>query len=516
MAGYWLICARRVVGLRPGGVAATTTAVQDLPRLTDGLSQWDGINGTTARSNMKHVCLRDDRSKMEMALGQSVASRASDVTRRDFSASIRCNRRLASLIPGGAHTYAKGPDQYPEDMAPVIARGQGAHVWDADGNEYVEYGSGLRSVALGHVHPGVTAAVQHALGLGSNFTRPSTLEADAAEALLSVVPRADMVKFAKNGSDATTAAVKLARAATGRDLVAVCRDHPFFSIDDWFIGNSPMPAGIPAATKALTVSFAYGDLEGTRELLQAHSGQIACLILEAATTSEPAPGYFTGLRQLCDEHGVLLILDEMITGFRWALGGAQEIYSLEPDLSTFGKALGNGYAVSALVGKREYMRLGGMDHHDERVFLLSTTHGAETHALAAAMAVIKAYQDEDVISTLYARGELLASRVSAAAEAAGVADHVFVMGMSCNLVYATLDESGQRSQPFRTLFLQELLDRGVIAPSFVVSAALTEDDIDVTAEAVYEAGLVYRQALDHGVGAYLRGRPVQPALRPFG
>jgi glutamate-1-semialdehyde 2,1-aminomutase len=349
---------------------------------------------------------------------------------------------------------------------------------------------------------------------GSNFSRPAALELDAAEALLSIVPRADMVKFAKNGSDATTAAVRLARAATGRDLVAICREHPFFSVDDWFIGASPMPAGIPAATRALTLTFGYGDLDGIRDLLQAHPGQIACLVLEATTTTEPCPGFFTGMRRLCDEHGVLLILDEMITGFRWALGGAQEMYDLEPDLSTFGKAMGNGSAVSALVGRREYMRLGGLDHDDERVFLLSTTHGAETHALAAAISVIEVYRQEDVIGTLRRLGERLAERVRAAAAAADVTEYVQVLGAPCNLVYATLDPDGERSQPFRTLFLQELLERGVIAPSFVVSAALSQDDIDTTAEAVYQACLVYRRALDQGIGAHLRGRPVQPALRP--
>jgi glutamate-1-semialdehyde 2,1-aminomutase len=213
---------------------------------------------------------------------------------------------------------------------------------------------------------------------------------------------------------------------------------------------------------------------------------------------------------------VLLILDEMITGFRWALGGAQDLYDLRPDLSTFGKAMGNGYAVSALAGRREYMQRGGMDHSDERVFLLSTTHGAETHSLAAAMAVIEAHRQEDVVPTLYRNGNLLAEQVRAAAAAAGVAEHVLVLGAPCNLVYATLDAEGQRSQPFRTLFLQELLERGVIAPSFVVSAALTEDDIALTADAVYQAGLVYRQALDEGIETHLRGRPVQPALRPRG
>ena len=166
--------------------------------------------------------------------------------------SREATRRLEALVPGGAHTYAKAADQYPEGMAPVIARGVGATVWDVDGNRYLELGSGLRSVALGHRHPRVDAAVRAALDLGANFTRPSMIELEAAERLLSVRPAGDMVKFAKNGSDATTAAVRLARAVTGRDHVALCSDQPFFSTDDWFIGTSAMPAGIPAATRQLT------------------------------------------------------------------------------------------------------------------------------------------------------------------------------------------------------------------------------------------------------------------------
>jgi glutamate-1-semialdehyde 2,1-aminomutase len=436
-------------------------------------------------------------------------------TRRDFSGSVLANERLRAVIPGGAHTYAKGADQYPEGMAPVIARGKGAYVWDVDGNRYIEYGSGLRSVSLGHAHPRVIAAAAAAMELGTNFARPSLIEAEAAEKLLSILPRAEMVKFAKNGSDATTGAVRLARAVTGRDHVAICRDHPFFSVDNWFIGVSAMPAGIPKSTRSLTLTFRYGDLEGTRELFETYAGQIACIVLEAATATEPPAGYFDGLRRLCDEHGVLLVLDEMITGFRWSLGGAQEVYGIEPDLSAFGKALGNGFAVSALAGRREYMKLGGMDHSDERVFLLSTTHGAETHALAAAMAVIDTYRDEDVIGVLHDRGELLRKRAAAAIAAAGVEDHVQVLGRASNLIFTTLDADGERSQPFRTLFLQELLRRGVIAPSFVVSAALTEEDVDHTVSAVHEACLVYRRALDDGVDGYLHGRPVKPALRPY-
>lgn len=230
------------------------------------------------------------------------------------------NERLHAMIPGGAHTYAKGDDQYPEHLAPVISHGHGAHVWDIDGNRYIEYGSGLRSVSLGHAHPRVNEAVRRELDRGSNFVRPSIVEVEAAERFLATVPTAEMVKFAKNGSDATTAAVRLARAVTGRPRVAICGDHPFFSVDDWFIGTTPMSAGIPATTTELTVAFPYGNLAATEELLNRYVGEIACLILEPAGHTEPPPGYLAGLRELADRHGCVLIFDEMITGFRWSEG----------------------------------------------------------------------------------------------------------------------------------------------------------------------------------------------------
>ncbi|MFV0260773.1 MAG: glutamate-1-semialdehyde 2,1-aminomutase [Acidimicrobiales bacterium] len=435
---------------------------------------------------------------------------------RTFERSIELTRRLEAVVPGGAHTYAKAADQYPEHMAPIIAHGSGAHVWDVDGNEYIEYGSGLRSVALGHAHPRVLAAVTSVLADGSNFVRPSAIELAAAETMVALAGDVDMVKFAKNGSDATTAAVKLARAATGRDLVAICRDHPFFSTDDWFIGAGAMPAGVPVRTRDQTLSFGYDDLDETAALFEAHRGEIAAIILEPMTATVPTPGYFDGLRRLCDDHGVLLILDEMITGFRLATGAFHPQLGARPDLVCFGKAMGNGFSVSALAGRREYMRLGGFDHNEERVFLLSTTHGAETHALAAALAVIDTHEIENVPAELQRIGRGLAERATMAIEAAGVADHLKVMGNPANLIHATLDGDGRRSQPFRTLFMAELLKRGVIAPSFVVSTALSDDDINATADAVYEAGLVYRRALDHGIDTELVGRPVQPAIRPRG
>ncbi|MFI2376151.1 glutamate-1-semialdehyde 2,1-aminomutase [Streptomyces sp. NPDC018964] len=424
------------------------------------------------------------------------------------------NERLHALIPGGAHTYAKGDDQYPENLAPVISHGRGAHVWDVDGNRYVEYGSGLRSVSLGHAHPRVTEAVRRELDRGGNFVRPSVVEADAAERFLATVPTAEMVKFAKNGSDATTAAVRLARAATGRPRVAVCADHPFFSVDDWFIGTTPMSAGIPAVTTDLTVAFPYGDLAATEELLDRHRGEVACLILEPATHSEPPPGYLAGLRELADRHGCVLVFDEMITGFRWSEAGAQGLYGVVPDLSTFGKALGNGFAVSALAGRRELMERGGLRHSGERVFLLSTTHGAETHSLAAAMAVQATYVEEGVTARLHALGEKLAAGVREAAAGMGVGDHVVVRGRASNLVFATLDAKGQPSQAYRTLFLRRLLAGGVLAPSFVVSSALEDADIEHTVDVVAQACAVYRKALDAGDPTpWLGGRPVKPVFR---
>ncbi|WP_055723313.1 glutamate-1-semialdehyde 2,1-aminomutase, partial [Streptomyces niveiscabiei] len=339
--------------------------------------------------------------------------------------SRRANERLHALIPGGAHTYAKGDDQYPENLAPVISHGRGAHVWDVDGNRYVEYGSGLRSVSLGHAHPRVIEAVRGQLDRGSNFVRPSVVEVEAAERFLATVPTAEMVKFAKNGSDATTAAVRLARAATGRSRVALCADHPFFSTDDWFITTTPMSAGIPP--NGLTVSFPYGDLAATEALL-ARDGDIACLILEPATQTEPPPGYLAGLRELADRYGCVLVFDEMITGFRWSEAGAQGLYGVVPDLSTFGKALGNGFAVAALAGRRELMELGGLRSSGDRVFLLSTTHGAETHSLAAAMAVQSVYVEEGITARLHTLGDRLAAGVRDAAAGMGVGDHVVVRG----------------------------------------------------------------------------------------
>lgn len=424
--------------------------------------------------------------------------------------------RAHQLIPGGCHTYAKGDDQYPINAPGFIARGLGCHVWDVDGNSYIEYGMGNRAVSLGHAYPSVVAAVRAELENGCNFTRPAAIEVACAEQFLELISGAEMVKFSKDGSDATSAAVRLARAYTGRDLIGICADHPFFSTDDWFIGTTPVNAGVPEAVRALTVSFRWNDLDSARALFDAHPGAIAGLILEAARMSDPAPGYLQDLQDLCHAHGALLILDEMITGFRWDAGGAQKYYGITPDLSTFGKGLANGFSVSALAGKREFMRLGGLDHTDRpRVFLMSTTHGAETHELAGAMATMRVFRDEPVVETLYRQGERLKAGAEQAIGRHGLEQFVRIVGKPCCLAYESRDPDGQPSQAFRSLFLQETIRRGVLMPSLVVSYSHTDDDIDRTVDAIDGALSVYRRALDDGVGKYLVGRPSQVVYRSY-
>ena len=447
--------------------------------------------------------------------GQGNGSLLETGSAMNFSKSRALQPRAHRLIPGGSHTYAKGDDQFPETAPGFIVRGKGCRVWDIDGNEFIEYGMGLRAVTLGHAEDRVIGAAYRQMQLGTNFSRPAEIEVELAETMLGVIRGADMVKFAKNGSDVTTAALKLARAYTGRDLVAICGDQPFFSVDDWFIGTTEVDAGIPEAISRMTLKFQYNNLSSLESLFAQYPQQIACVVLEPETTTPPVPGYLAALKSLCENNGAVLLFDETITGFRWHLGGAQAFHGVVPHLSTFGKAMGNGFAIAALAGQREIMRLGGLDHDQPRVFLLSTTHGAETHALGATIETIRIYQENDVVGHLWKQGERLRTRVLQSIAEFHLEGFFELSGRPCNLIFVTHDQNYTRSQPFRTLFMQELIRRGVIGPSFVVSFAHTDADIDRTADVVHEALSVYKKALSEGVEKYLEGRPVKPVYRKF-
>ncbi|TAN69062.1 MAG: glutamate-1-semialdehyde 2,1-aminomutase, partial [Magnetospirillum sp.] len=349
------------------------------------------------------------------------------------------------LIPGGAHTYSKGDDQFPANAPRYLESGDGAVVWDDKGNRFVDWTMGLRTMTLGYNCRAVDDAAIAQIRKGNNFGRASFIETELAHDLVELIPSAEMVKFAKNGSSVTTAAVKLARAFTGRPHVAFCKDHPFFSYDDWFIGATACDGGIPPAHVAHSFGFAYNDLASLERVFAENPGQVAAVIMEACTTEAPREGFLQGVQALCRREGALFILDEMITGFRFAVPGAQAYFGLEPDLCTFGKGIANGYSVSVLAGRRDVMRLGGLHHDEKRVFLISTTHGAENCGLAAARACLNIFREQPVVKHLWAVGRRLMDGLAEAAREAGVAEQFQLVGYPCSPGYVTRDRDGMVS-----------------------------------------------------------------------
>lgn len=433
----------------------------------------------------------------------------------NFHRSKELSRRAHELIPAGAHTYSKGDDQFPQNAPGFIARGQGCHVWDIDGNEYLDWGMGLRSVILGHAYPRVLEAVMAALPNGSNFTRPAPIEVELAELLVELIPSAQMVKFAKNGSDVTSAAVRLARAFTGRDKIVLCKENPFYSFYDWFIGTTPPNAGIPAAISDLSLTFHYNDIASLQQLFDDNPGQIAGVIFEAVSTEAPQPGFLAQVRDLAHANGAVVIFDEMISGFRWHLQGAQKYFDVTPDLSTFGKAIGNGFAVSVLAGRRDIMELGGLQHTKPKVFLLSATHGAETHALAASIATINELRDRDVVGHIWKIGRALQDGFNALTTEMGLADYVTCAGYPCSPYIVCRDKDKNVSMPLRTLFLQETIAQGVLMPYLAISYSHDDLAVQQTLEAAANALEIYRRALQDGVENYLVGPAVKPVFRKF-
>lgn len=448
------------------------------------------------------------------APGAQGAIAASELRR--FANSHRLQVQAERLIPGGTHTYAKGPDQYPLLSPGFIESGHGCRIRDVDGNEYIEYAMGLRAVTLGHAYGPVVEAAKRQLDLGNNFNRPGAIEVEAAETLLSQVPWAEMVKFTKDGSTAVTAGLKLARAHTGRALVAICADSPFFSYDDWFIGTTAMDGGIAPGATDLILRFRYNDLASLEQLFDEHPDQIAMVLLEPARGIEPAPGFLEGVRDLTRKRGALLMFDEMVTGYRYCVAGAHQLYGIDPDLASFGKAIANGFSVSAIVGRRDVMDLGGLTHDKARVFLLSTTHGAEHVGLAAAIATMKIYEQEPVIEHLYREGARLREGFEQVARSNGLADYLPLTGRDCALTFGCLDLDGKPSQEFRTLFLQELVRGGVLAPSLFVSYSHDREAIEKTIEAADAAMRVYARAVAAGsTDGLLIGPPSKIVYRRF-
>lgn len=443
--------------------------------------------------------------------------------------------RLHRVIPGGAHTYSRGDDQFPALAPPLLVRGKGAYSWDTRGNRYLDYGMALRAVTLGYADPRVNAAAVAEMEKGVNLTRATLTELQAAEALVDLIPSAEMVKFGKNGSNVTTAAVKIARAYTGRRYVCIPRQHPFFSFDDWFIGTTALKRGVLSDHAAATLLFDYADIDSLKAQFDAHPGAIAAVMLEPATTVTPClpscsqdewpttpclacphngDSFLQQVQRLCRSQGSVFILDEMITGFRWHLQGAQTFFGVEPDLSTFGKGMANGFSVAAVVGRRDLMEVGSIDRPGmERTFLLSTTHGAEMTGLGAFLETLRIYREEDVVGHLWRYGRRLREGLTSVAARHGVADLVQTEGPAIALNCITRDHSGHPSPALRTLLAQELLTHGVMMPWIAVSQSHGDVELQLTLDAFDAALKVYARALDGGVERFLTGPPVRPVFR---
>ena len=415
-------------------------------------------------------------------------------------------KRALAVIPSATQTFSKGRRAYVEGVGPAfVARALGSHVWDVDGHEYIDYPMGLGAVTLGHAYPAVNEAVTRQLAEGVSFSVAHPLEVTLAEALTEILPGADMVRFGKNGSDATSGAVRAARAITGRDVIACCGYHGW---QDWYIATTTRADGIPKAVRELTVPFAYNDLAGLERVFADHRGRVAAVIMEPVGVVPPAPGFLQAVRDLAHREGALLIFDEIVTGFRLALGGAQEMFGVIPDLSCFGKGMGNGFPIAAVVGRRDLMEV-----FDQLFF--SFTFGGEAASLAAALATVREMCDKPVIPHLWRQGERLRDGFNALARAAGLGRHAECVGYPPRTVITFADPAGGDPAVLKTLFLQEAIKRGILLGGGM-NVSFSHDDDDVARTlAAYEAALAeVAAAVKAGDAARrLQGRVVEPVFR---
>lgn len=422
-----------------------------------------------------------------------------------YEKSVRMLERAEQVVPLGAQTFSKSRIQFPVGHAPLfLDRGEGGRVWDVDGNEYVDLVCGLLPVVLGYRDPDVDAAVKAQLERGISFSLSTEVEVRLSETLCEIIPCAEMVRFGKNGSDATSGCVRLARAATGRDRIAAGGYHGW---QDWYIGATTRNLGVPDAVGGLTHKFPYNDIAALDALFKAHPGEYAAVIMEPMSSMEPEPGYLEEVKALAHKNGALFVLDEIITGFRFSLGGAQELFGVTPDLASFGKSMGNGMPIAAIVGKGEYMRLM------EEIFY-SFTFGGETLSLAASQAVIDKMRREPVIETLWATGTRLADGVRALIAENRLEDVMGLTGKPCWTQTQFKPGRGVDQFELKTFFLRGMFRRGVLTNgTHNVCYAHSDEDVAAVLAAYGEVLADMAGALNTGTLAEsLGGEVVRPVF----
>ena len=423
-----------------------------------------------------------------------------------YTKSEQLLERALKTIPLGSQTFSKSTTQYPHGVSPFfIKSGKGSKVCDVDGNEYIDYVNSLASITLGYADPDITKAVTDQLQEGVIFSLSHPIEMQVAETLCEMVPCAEKVRFGKNGSDATAGAIRLARAYTGRDRVAVCGYHGW---QDWYIGSTARSRGVPQAVRDLTHTFPYNDLPALEAILSRYPGDFAAVMLEPMNVFAPAPGYLEGLKELVHRHGALLVFDETITGFRYDNGGAQRLFGVTPDLATFGKGLANGYPVSAIAGRADVMRLM------EEVFF-SFTFGGEALSLAAAQATMQKLQREPVIAHLRTQGEKIMAGLSALISKHGADDFLEVAGHPTWSFLLIKDTPQVSMWELKTLFLQEMFQRGILTlATHNMSYSHSDSDIARLLQVYHEVlPMLVEGCKPTALKALLRCKPLEPLFK---
>ena len=395
-----------------------------------------------------------------------------------YSKSEAWLQRAEQAIPLGSQTFSKSRTQYPVGISPLFAkRAKGASIQDIDGNWYVDLVNSLAAITIGYGDRCISRAVRKQLSKGVIYSLPGTLEAEVASLIIELVPSAELVRFGKNGTDATSAAVRLARAHTGRDLLAVCGYHGW---QDWYIGSTTRDKGVPAATKSLTKSFVFNDIDSLSGLISKSPQQFAAVVMEPMNVSFPEKNFLQDVRKLCDDNGIILIFDETITGFRFASGGAQELFNVIPDLSTFGKGIANGFPLSAVVGKRQIMK------EMEEIFF-SGTFGGELLSLAAAKVVLEKHKKADITGILAEKGESLRNEVESMILKNNLQEVLSLSGHP-TWVFLNWSPTDQYSvNEIKTFFMQEMFQRGVlILNAHNISLAFGRKELQIVLKAYSE------------------------------
>lgn len=425
----------------------------------------------------------------------------------DISRSDAIYARAKNIIPAGSQTFSKGVTQFVEGFAPkYLHRGKGARVWDVDGNEFLDYVMACHPLILGYADDDVNQAVIEQLELGSTFSLMNELEVDVTELIIETVPCAEAARFGKNGADATTVGVRIARAVTGRDHIAYCGYHGWH---DWYIANTDLNSGIPAFNRELAHSFTYNDLDSLERIFKDHPGQVAIVIMEPLTVLEPKGDFLHEVKKMAHHYGALLMFDEIITGYRFAIGGAQELTGVTPDLTSLAKAISNAIPLSAICGKKEYL------FSLEKTFF-SFTYGGDCLGLAAAKRCIAKIRDLNVPARLWEMGAKLKDGFNSLAAGLGLSDFFQCIGYPCRSII-TLDGQGKYSDlEMKSYIQQELLREGVLWAAYhAMSWSHGPAEIDVTLKA-YEAALSrFKKIVDSGADlrSRIEGIPVRPVFR---